>query len=193
MLDRTARLTAFASIGALGLSQDLSRQVLQSVPTADPEVVAEETLALAATATARAAEVGLQALPQAARAASGALASLPYLYRDYLIGGAILEQQDPELAQIAQQTQQRLARKLEFYALHLPAGQFPGPRALGEKLPLWMGRVSGPGLPTSPDERLRELGAADTVLTHLKLVLGMARQEASDAARAESDRAAADA
>ncbi len=186
MIDRTARLTAFASLGALGLMQDLSRQVMQSIPTADPEVVAEETLSLVAVATARAAEVGLQAMPEAARAASGALSALPYLYRDYLIGGAVLSQNDPELVQAAQETQARLERKMAFYTLHLPEAQFPGPRALADKLPLWMGRVSGPGLPTTPDQRLAELGTADLVLTHLKLVLGMARQEASDAAAAST-------
>ncbi len=184
MIDRTARLTAFASMGALSLMQDLSRQVMQSIPTADPEVVAEETLALVAVSTARAAGVGLQALPDAAQAAAGALSALPYLYRDYLIGGAVLAQNDPELVQAAQETQARLERKMAFYSLHLPDGQFPGPRALADKLPLWMGRVSGPGLPTTPDERLAQLGVADLVLTHLKLVLGMARQEASDAVAA---------
>lgn len=186
MIDRTARLTAFASLGALGLMQDLSRQVMQSIPTADPEVVAEETLSLVAVATARAAEVGFQAMPEAARAASGALSALPYLYRDYLIGGAVLSQNDPELVQAAQETQARLERKMAFYTLHLPEGQFPGPRALADKLPLWMGRVSGPGLPETPDQRLAKLGTTDLVLTHLKLVLGMARQEASDAVTAAS-------
>ncbi len=186
MIDCTARLTAFASLGALGLMQDLSRQVMQSIPTADPEVVAEETLSLVAVTTARAAEVGFQKQPPAARAASQALSALPYLYRDYLIGGAVLAQNDPELVQAAQATQARLERKMAFYTLHFPDGQFPGPRALADKLPLWMGRVSGPGLPETPDQRLAKLGSTDLVLTHLKLVLGMARQEASDAAASPS-------
>jgi hypothetical protein len=187
MIDRAARLTAFASLGSLGLMQDLSRQVMQSIPNADAEVVAEETLALVAVSTARAAEVGFQALPEAGAAAAQALLSLPFLYRDYLIGGAMLTQNDPELAQAAQATQARLERKMEFYSLHLPPGQFPGTRTLADKLPLWMGRVSGPGLPEMPQERLETLGSADLVLTHLKLVLGMARQEASEAQQATAD------
>ena len=60
--------------------------------------------------------------------------------------------------------------------MHLPAGQFPGERALEEKLPLWMGRVSGPGLPEMPAERLGRLGLAADLLTHLKVVLAFARK-----------------
>jgi hypothetical protein len=74
----------------------------------------------------------------------------------------------------------RLARKAEFYAVHLPPGRFPGPHALGDKLPLWMGRVSPPGLPTTPDARLAELGLVDVLAVHARLVLAFARRVASE-------------
>ena len=70
----------------------------------------------------------------------------------------------------------RLERKRGFYATHLPEGQFPGPRALSDKMELWLGRVSPPGLPEAPQERLPKLGAVETLTTHLKLVLGFARR-----------------
>ena len=75
----------------------------------------------------------------------------------------------------------RLARKAEFYGVHLAPGRFPGPSVLAEKLPLWMGRVSPPRLPTTPQERLGTLGIADVLAVHTRLVLAFAQKAASDA------------
>lgn len=173
---RIARVTAFATLGTLGVTQDLARAVLESIADADPELVAEETLCLVATATARAAEVGLKAEPEVAAAAGPVLLDLPFTYRDYLIGGAVLTQQDPTLADAQETVYSRLQRKMSFYTVHLPPGHFPGERALTDKMGLWMGRVSPPGLPVTPTDRLAELDLISTLLTHCKLVLGFGRQ-----------------
>ena len=178
------RLTAFASLGALSTTQDLVRAVLpdltdaDGVPAADPELVAEETLVLVATATARAAEVGLQARPDLLEAVGTALLEVPFLYHDFLLGARLVAEGAEGDVEVEQGVYDRLARKAEFYGAHLPVGRFPGPRALDEKLPLWMGRISPPKLPTSPDERLRSGDLAAVLATHLRLVLAFAQREA---------------
>ena len=176
----TARFTAFATLGALGVTQDLARLALAGIDGADPELVAEETLCLVATATARAADVGLRSAPDVAGAAVPALLGLPFTYRDYLVGGAIIAQDDPALLDGNEEVHGRLERKQQFYAVHLPPHQFPGERALGEKMGLWMGRISPPKLPETPTERLAKLDLVPTLLTHLKLVLAFGRRGASD-------------
>lgn len=176
LAQRVARFTTFATLGALGATQDLARVALGSLGEADPDLVAEETLALVATATARAAQVGLQAEPDVASAAVPALLDLPFTYRDYLVGGAMIAQRDPSLLDTNEAVYQRLQRKQRFYTTHLPEGQFPGEAALTDKMGLWMGRISPPGLPETPTDRLAKLGLVPTLLTHLKLVLAFGRQ-----------------
>lgn len=180
-LDRVARFTSFATVGALGLTQDLTHAVLESIGDmegAEPELVAEETLCLVATATARAAEVGLEEEPDHAPTLVSILLDLPFTYRDYLIGKAMVAEDNPELSQVAEEVRSRLQRKQEFYTTHLPAGQFPGPHALRDKMALWMGRVSPPKLPETPQERLESLGLVDPTVAHLKLVLAYGRRGA---------------
>jgi hypothetical protein len=41
---------------------------------------------------------------------------------------------------------------------------------------LWMGRVSPPKLPETPQERLDSLGLVDPTVAHLKLVLAYGRR-----------------
>jgi hypothetical protein len=174
-----ARFTAFASVGALSLTQDLTHAVLDSIGDmegADAELVAEETLCLVATATARAAEVGAQDTPPLASLVQEALLQLPYTYRDYLLGVAMLDAQDPDLSEFGAQVRERLQRKQQFYTTHLPAGQFPGPHALKDVMELWMGRASPPKLPESPQERLQNLGLVDPTVTHCKLILAYGRR-----------------
>ncbi|MEM1125909.1 MAG: hypothetical protein AAGI71_04605 [Bacteroidota bacterium] len=178
--DRIARFTAFATLGAMNTTQELARELLSSVDGADPEVVAEESLCLVATATARAAEVGLQDAPSVGQAAAEALLALPFTYRDYLVGGAMIASQNAAYMDANEEVYQRLQRKQAFYGAHLPSGRFPGPRALTDKMELWMGRVSPPGLPVMPAERLADLGLVDTVVTHLKLVLAFGRRGGTD-------------
>ena len=132
--DRTSRFAAFATLGVLSATQDLARICLGSLTEADPELVAEETLCLVATATARAAEVGLRAQPETAAAAVPVLLDLPFLYRDYLVGGAMIAQEDAALLDANEAVYRRLQRKQEFYAVHLPpagsprAGSAPSPK-----------------------------------------------------------------
>lgn len=178
-LDRVAGFTAFATVGALGLTQDLTHAVVESIGDmegSDPELVAEETLCLVATATSRAAAVGLQDEPEHAPAIVQTLLDLPFTYRNYLIGKAMVADQAPELSEVATEVRERLQGKREFYTTHLPEGQFPGPHALADKMELWMGRVSPPRLPETPQERLDSLGLVDPTVAHLKLVLAYGRQ-----------------
>ncbi len=175
---RVANFIAFSTIGAIGTTQDLARAVLQSMRDADPDpdMVAEETLVLVATASARAAQVGLQDEPAIAEVAVKTLIELPFTYRDYLIGGAIIDEQDPDLLDENDEIYQRLERKQEFYSLHFPQGQFPGEHVLSDKMSLWMGRISPPGLPQTPTDRMSDLEVVDVLLTHLKLVLAFGRR-----------------
>ncbi|MFB6273619.1 MAG: hypothetical protein ABEL51_12065 [Salinibacter sp.] len=178
-LDRVAGFTAFATVGALGLTQDLTHAVLESIGNmdgSDPELVAEETLSLVATATARAAEVGLEDEPEHAPSIIETLLDLPFTYRNYLLGKAMVAEDRPELSDMAEKVRNRLQDKRAFYTTHLPEGQFPGPHALGDKMELWMGRVSPPKLPETPQERLQSLGLVEPTVAHLKLVLAYGRR-----------------
>lgn len=173
---RGVQFTAFATLGVIGTTQDLSRQVLSNIDGADPELVAEETLCLVATASARAAQVGLREHPELAETVVPVLLDLPFSYRDYLVGGAVLMEKDTSLLDANEEVYRRLTRKQEFYTVQLPSGQFPGEHVLNDKMELWMGRISPPKLPTSPEERLHELNLVATLLTHLKLVLAFGRR-----------------
>jgi hypothetical protein len=82
----------------------------------------------------------------------------------------------PELSEVGEQVRERLQNKRSFYTTHLPEGQFPGPHALEDKMELWMGRVSPPGLQESPQTRLQELGLVDSTVAHLKLILAYGRR-----------------
>lgn len=172
-----AQVAAFAALGVLSTTQQLAGACIESMEGADPDLVAEETLCFVATATARAAEVGLREKPDLAQRVVPTVLDLPYTYRDYLIGGAMIAGQDATLQEMHQQVYRRLQRKMEFYRVHLPAHQFPGERALTDKMELWMGRVSPPQLPELPSERLEKLDLLPLLLTHLKLVLAYGRQD----------------
>lgn len=180
-LNRVAGFTAFSTVGALNLTQDLTHAVLESIGDmdgTDSELVAEETLCLVATATARAAEVGLEDEPDHRPSICQTLLDLPFTYRDYLLGKAMVAEHNPELSQVADEVHARLQQKREFYLAHLPEGQFPGPHALSDKMELWMGRVSPPKLPETPQERLQSLDLVEPTVAHLKLVLAYGRRGA---------------
>ena len=167
---------AFSTLGVLSVTQELAGAILEDIDGADPELVAEETLCLVATATARAAEVALREHPSIAELAAPALIEIPFIYRDYLLGGEMLRRNDSTLAEMGDEVYARLQRKREFYAVHMPANQFPGERALTDKMSLWMGRISPPKLPELPTERLEKLGLVELLLMHLKLVLAFGRR-----------------
>lgn len=180
-LDRVAQFVSFATIGALGLTQDLTHAVLESIGDtdgADPELVAEETLCLVATATARAAEVGLDDEPEHSPTVVDTVLDLPFTYRNYLIGKAMVADDRPELADAAEEVRSRLQSKRNFYTTHLPEGKFPGPHALQDKMELWMGRVSPPKMQETPQTRLKSLGLVEPTVAHLKLVLAYGRRGA---------------
>ena len=172
-----ARLAAFATAAALTAAQDVTRVALPIVhPGADAELVAEETLVLVATLTLRAVETGLRERPDVLAAVAPALHELPLLYHDVLFGtAAVVSGAEGEVA-ADPAVYERLARKAGFYAAHFAPGQFPGPRALADTLPLWMGRISPPRLPTTPEERLGDTGAVDRLAVHTRLVLAFAQQ-----------------
>ena len=173
--ERIGRYVSFATIGVLNVTQEIAGAILADIDGAEPDVVAEETLCLVAVATARAAEVALREDADASATLSMLLLEIPFTYRDYLLGAEMLEEQDSALAQAAEAVYSRLQRKREFYEVHLPANSFPGERALGDKMDLWMGRVSPPKLPETPTKRLQRLGLREPLLTHLKLVLAFGK------------------
>jgi hypothetical protein len=180
--ETTARFMAFATLGVMSTTQELAGTLLSEVAGAEPALVVEETLCLVATATARAAEVALRAQPALAQAVVPTLLHLPYLWRDYLLGTALLEQPEApasDASGVDEPSYQRLQRKLDFYSVHLPPQQFPGPQALADKMGLWMGRVSPPRLPEMPTARLERLGLTDVLLTHLRLILAYGRKDIS--------------
>lgn len=174
--DRIARFVTFATIGTLNITQHLAAAVLGSIKGADSDLVAEETLCLVSTATSRAAAVGLADDTDTANVAADALLEIPFSYRDYLLGGEMLESSNPALPDAAEHVYARLQRKREFYSVHLPPNLFPGEHVLNEKMGLWMGRVSPPGLPELPTDRLEKLQLVSPLLTHLKLVLAYGKK-----------------
>lgn len=181
---RASRVSAFAATAALSATQDLVRMVMpaltdaEGAPAGEPELVAEETLVLVSTTTARATEVGLKQQPETLQAARAALSEMPFLYHDYLLGLQLVDQGEEGDVEVDSAVYDRLARKAEFYTAHLPAGRFPGPRQLGDVLPLWMGRISPPKLPTTPDARLEQTGVPEALATHARLILAFARRVA---------------
>ena len=173
---RLGRFATFATLGVLNVTQEIAAAVLEDIEGAEPDIVAEETLCLVSTATARAAEVSLREKPDIASEAASSLLDLPFIYSDYLLGGEMLRRHDSAYAEAGDEIYARLQRKREFYTAHLPPGQFPGERALNEKMPLWMGRVSPPKLPENPTQRLEKLRLVEPLLNHLKLVLAYGRK-----------------
>lgn len=172
---RLARFVTFATLGCISVVQEMAGAILEDVTGADPDLVAEETLCLVATATARAADVALGKDPALAEPASGAILDIPFIYRDYLIGGAMIDSRDRSIIDESNDIYARLQRKREFYSVHLPPNQFPGERTLSDKMGMWMGRISPPGLPEMPTDRLEKLNLVSSLLRHLKLVLAFGR------------------
>lgn len=178
LMDHAAGAVAFATVGVISTTQEVAGTILASLPDADPELVLEETLCLVATATARAIEVGLQHKEEVAAAVAPAVLNLPYASRDYVVGMAMVAEGDGTLLERSEAVYARLSRKQQFYMVHLPARRFPGPRALQDKMELWMGRVSPPGLAEPPSDRLARLSLVALVQTHLRLMLTYARRMA---------------
>ena len=132
---------------------------------ADPELIAEESLSLAATATARA----IEASSADQKTLSESILVAPFLYRDYLVGTAMLEADDAAQADRGAEIGERLERKIAFYATHLPKETLPTGSILKNVMLLWMGRISPPGMTTGPEQRLDASGAVDRLAAHVRL------------------------
>lgn len=140
--------------------------VMAHLEGADPELVAEESLSLAATATARA----IEATSSGQNALSESVMLAPFLYRDYLVGTAMLESDDTAQADRGSEIGERLERKIAFYGTHLPKATLPTGSILKNVMLLWMGRISPPGMSTGPEQRLDDSGAVDRLAAHIRLV-----------------------
>lgn len=173
--NRLAEIVAFSAVGAVTTTQDLAARVLDGIEGSDPELVAEETLALVCTTTARAASFALSDHPELARAAGSMLVDLPMTYHDYLIGATLLGGTPESL--IPTDVYPRLGRKQAFYTAHLQDGLMPGPRALADVMALWMGRVSPPRLPEMPQQRLARLGLVEILVRHASLIRSRVESE----------------
>ena len=114
-LPLAARAVAFSAPAALSVTQDVVRAVLPALTDqADPALVAEETLALVSTVAARAAEVGLRGAPEALGAVGPALAELPFLYHDFLLGAQVIAAGGEGDHEPDQSVYKRLDRKAAF-------------------------------------------------------------------------------
>jgi hypothetical protein len=164
-------VAAFSAAAALSVTQDVVRAVRPALGEGvDEAVLAEETLSLVATVTARSVEAGVGG----GSAWATALAEVPMLYHDYLLGTELVSAGASGDVEVDQSVYERLARKGTFYGTHLPPGRPVGPDAVTRVLPLWMGRVSPPGLPTSPDARLADTQVHRMIETHARLILAFA-------------------
>jgi len=164
---------AFATFGLFTLSQELAGRAREVIPEGDPEILAEEGLCLAAAVTARTVEAVLGTDAELARA----LLAAPFLYRDYLVGSAMLASGDQTIRSVGADIGQRLERKMAFYASHLEPGVLPSGSKLKEKALLWMGRISPPKMTTGPEQRLADSGVVPRLETHVRLVAAHVRNQ----------------
>lgn len=178
---RATRVTAFTTVALLTTTQDLVRSVLPRLTdAADADIIAEETLSLVATTSARAVESGLRLQGALVESVGPAVLETPFLYHDFVLGASLVAEGVEGDVEVDQSVYDRLTRKGEFYAVHFPVGRFPGPSTLREKLPLWMGRISPPKLPSTPGDRLEETGVIELLSAHLRLVLAFAQRTAGE-------------
>ncbi len=171
-----ARLVLFSAVGVVTTAQEVATTILTDIADADAELVAEETLTLVATATARAIEAGARG--EVRRLSAGSLVELPFVYRDYFLGSRVLEDEG-SMPGNAGDMYGRLERKRAFYEAHLPPGVLPTGRLLAEKMALWMGRISPPRLPEMPQKRLARLAIVPRVESHVRVVFEFARSTAT--------------
>jgi len=166
------RTLAFAAMGVLGTTQELASRLLADVPSADPQVLAEETFTMVATASARTAESVLGRTE-----AVSAILDLPLVYREYVAGGMLVRGEADESFLVRNASDELILRRRGFYEAHFEPEPMPSERTLREKMGLWMGRVSPSGLPELPMDRLDRLGLVAVVDVHLKLVAAFARRQ----------------
>ena len=167
------KLAVFAAIGIVAVTQELVRAAQACMPGLDTAVAAEETLCLAVQVTRCAVD---HAISLPAGQASEVLHSVPLLYHDYLLGATALATGDRELLRQSSSFRSRLERRQAFYAAHLPAGGLPGRDTLRDKMELWIGRISPPGMAGSPAKRLEGMAGVATLEAHVRLVRAFGHQ-----------------
>ncbi len=161
----------FSTLGVFSIAQELSGLVASVMDAADAELIAEESLCLVSVATARAVE----ASAPTERDLAESLLVTPFLYRDYLVGSTMIDADDSGQAQNGSVVGERLEKKAAFYAVHLPAATLPIGQILYNAMLLWMGRVSRPGMKTSPHERLVETDSLRKLESHVRLIAAYVR------------------
>lgn len=180
-----SRASTFVALGVLTTTQHIAGLVLERFGGADPQLVAEESLALVSVASARAASVGFDPSSAVRAAVCQSALELPYLYHEYLIG-ELSVREGRAAEDVAVDLHGRMDRIREFYLAHLPDGVFPGERALREKMELWMGRVSPPRTGVHPSETLSAIDAVAQVANHCRVVLAYCRSLGSTSRQRET-------
>ncbi len=173
---RAVDLALMAALGSGTIVQELAASVVSDVERMEADLVIEETLCLVATAGARALMFGLESDEGLRSTLVSGLLGLPYLYRDYLLGRAVLEGSAEKGDAVAEQIAARLARKMDFYEAHLPEASFPSERKIEHVMELWMGRISPPRLEELPSARLKRLALVERLNTHVQLLLAYVSQ-----------------
>ena len=156
----------FASIGTVALVQDLLGEASRHVHGMDPANAAEDTLCLAAQLTLCAAVEGgadIACLKRVVR-------NIPAMYLDYALGNAAARQKNAALLDERPAILSRISRCQAFYAEQLPDCRPIGTRQLREKLEIWMGRISPPGLPDKPIDRIERMTIQEVARTHMLLI-----------------------
>ena len=179
-----ARVVAFAAPAALSTTQDVVRLVRPALGAgADAGVVAEETLALVATLTARAAETGLRraatrsrlpARPSpSSRSSTTTTCSAARWWRR-----APRATSRPTRASTSGWTARRPST-----ASTCRRGAFPGPSVLARSCRCGWAASRRRASRRARDERLGALGVADLLAVHARLVLAFAQKAAEDGMR----------
>lgn len=165
-MSQHVQVALFTGMGILSTTQEVAGSALSLMPDAGGELVAEETLTLVSVLSARICEV---IAPQEAGLAASLMAT-PFLYRDWLVGAGMVETGSSQLSHEGTEIGRRLEKKTSFYAAHIQQGQAPSRSRLEHVLLLWMGRISPPRMPESPEKRLAGLPVLERLHTHSRVV-----------------------
>ena len=171
-----SELISFSVIGIATTTQQLTHAVAGEASD-DLELIAEESLALASVTTARVLEIEGKGRSEVAANVLPTILKVPFTYLDYILGSEVLQAPEGTAIPEVQTTYDRISRKMNFYFSHFVPGSYPGPKIVNEKMALWMGRISSPGLHEHPIQRLERLEVVAVLNRHLKLVREFARQQ----------------
>ena len=163
---------AFATVAAITLVQDLLAEAKGQMRGMDAARAVEDTLCLAAQVTYCAGEEGGADAVRMANVTK----SIPVGYLDYAMGVAAAREGDVALLEERTSILSRIERNQLFYAQHLPDSQHLSRQQLQEKLELWVGRISPPGLPDKPIDRLQRMAAEEVIRAHMLVVRAKCQQ-----------------